>query len=940
MKLNVLKLTVLSLLMILSANTFAQQPQLQPLPMDSKIRYGKLDNGLTYYIRANKEPKERAEFHIAQNVGAILENDNQNGLAHFLEHMAFNGTKNYPGKGIINYFEKIGVKFGSDINAYTSLDETVYRLSNVPTTRETILDSALLVLHDWSNFILLEDNEIDSERGVIREEWRTGAGAYRRMWKASNEKKYPGSQYAKRDVIGDTAVINNFSYQTLRDYYKKWYRPDQQAIVVVGDFDVDKMEAKIKQMFSDIPKKENFGERPVYEIADNGKPIISIVTDPEASNTQFELEYKKDKLPKEVQLSMNGYMFSTVNSLIASIMAERFDEITMQADAPFAQAYAVYGELVKSKDAFQLAVIPKEGKELEGLNALLLEVEKVKRFGFTNAELERAKTNMLKNMEKSYNERDNQKSYNLAREYIRNFLSNEPVPGIEFEYQTVQMLLPQIKAEMVNQLAKSYVTDSNMVVSLTAPEKASVKIPTEQQIIDVIEASKKAELTAKAEEVSNKPLMDQTPKAGKVKKITKNAVMETTEITLSNGIKLVFKPTTFKKDEIQMAAFSDGGISKVHNVADLPSAKLAASIVNNNGIGQFNQTELTKILTGKIANVNPSISDYEEGLNGSSSVADLETMLQLTYLYFTAPRKDDNAFSAMMNMYRTSLANRNTNPNAAFSDSINLTLSSHDPRTVLFTTEMIDKVDQDKALAIYKERFANPADFTFIFVGNIDPYNKDTQKLLATYLGGLKTKKGVEKWDNVNLPTPKGKVNNYFTKEMKVRKASNFIYYTAEMPYNMQSRTIMTTIGSILSMRYLESIREKEGGSYGVGVRGSIRNVPFDQASVLMQFDTDPEKQAKLMGIIHSEVNEIVNNGPRIDDLNKVKENMLKQYKQDLEQNNWWTAKLQDYYQDHLNYRTDYKAAIEALTPELIQKALKTVADQGNVIEVVMKPAN
>lgn len=940
MKLNVLKLTVLSLLMILSANTFAQQPQLQPLPMDSKIRYGKLDNGLTYYIRANKEPKERAEFHIAQNVGAILENDNQNGLAHFLEHMAFNGTKNYPGKGIINYFEKIGVKFGSDINAYTSLDETVYRLSNVPTTRETILDSALLVLHDWSNFILLEDNEIDSERGVIREEWRTGAGASRRMWKASNEKKYPGSQYAKRDVIGDTAVINNFSYQTLRDYYKRWYRPDQQAIVVIGDFDVDKMEAKIKQMFSDISKKDNFGERPVYEIADNGKPIVSIVTDPEASMTQFELEYKKDKLPKEVQLSMNGYMFSTVNSLIASIMAERFDEITMQADAPFAQAYAAYGELVKSKDAFQLAVIPKEGKELEGFKALLLEVEKVKRFGFTNAELERAKTNMLKNMEKSYNERDNQKSISLAREYIRNFLSNEPIPGIEFEYQTVQMLLPQIKADMVNQLAKSYVTDSNLVVSVMAPEKASVKIPTEQQILDVIDASKKAELTAKAEEAANKPLMDKTPQAGKVKKITKNAVMETTEITLSNGIKLVFKPTTFKKDEIQMAAFSDGGTSKVHNVADLPSAKLAASIVNNNGIGQFNQTELTKILTGKIANVNPSISDYEEGLNGSSSVADLETMLQLTYLYFTAPRKDDNAFSAMMNMYRTSLANRNTNPNAAFSDTINLALTNHDPRTVLFTTEMIDKVDQEKALAIYKERFANPADFTFIFVGNIDPYNKDTQKLLATYLGGLKTKKGVEKWDNVNLPTPKGKVNNYFTKEMKVRKASNFIYYTADIPYNMQSRTIMTTIGSILSMRYLESIREKEGGSYGVGVRGGIRNVPFDQASILMQFDTDPEKQAKLMGIIHSEVNEIVNNGPRIDDLNKVKENMLKQYKQDLEQNNWWTAKLQDYYQDHLNYRTDYKAAIEALTPELIQKTLKTVADQGNVIEVVMKPAN
>ena len=938
MRFNSLKLTVLCLLIMLSTNLFAQQ--IQPLPQDPKIRYGKLDNGLTYYIRANKEPKERAEFHIAQNVGAILENDDQNGLAHFLEHMAFNGTKNFPGKGIINYFEKNGVKFGYDINAYTSLDETVYRLSNVPTNREGLLDSALLVLHDWSNFISLEDAEIDSERGVIREEWRTGNGADRRMWKESNMKKYPSSQYAKRDIIGDTAIINNFTHKTLRDYYKKWYRPDLQAIIVVGDVDVDRMEAKIKQLFSDISKKDNFGERPVYEIANNDKPIVSIITDPEATNTQIDLEFKKDKLPKEMKLSMSGYVVDLVGSLIGSVLGERFSEMSLQADAPFAQAYAYYGELVKSKDAFQMTVIPKEGKELEGLNALLLEAEKMKRFGFTNAEIDRAKTNMLKRFEKSYNERDNQKSINFAREYIRNYLKDEPIPGIEFEYQTVQMILPKITTEMVNQLAKSYITDSNLVVSVMAPEKVTVKVPAADQILAAIDATKKAELTAKAEEVMNKPLMDKTPKAGKVKSIKQNKAMETTEMTLSNGIKLVFKPTTFKKDEISLNAFSYGGLSKVHNVADLPSGKMADGIVQANGVGNYTAVELGKILTGKIASVNPYIDQYEEGMNGNSSVKDFETMLQLVYLYFTQPRKDDNSYTALINMYRTQLANIASNPNKAFHDSIQVTTTGNDPRTILESVEMLDKVSQDKAMEIYKERFANPADFTFAFVGNIDPNNKEIQKLLATYLGSLKTnKKNTEKFDNVYREFPKGKIDNYFTQKMKTKKASNRIYYTADMPFNITNQVTVSAISDILDIRYLESIREKEGGSYGVGVYGGASNVPKDQAIIIMQFDTDPEKQVKLMGIIHDELTNIISKGPLKEDLEKVKENLMKQYKQDLEQNSWWSSKLKVYYQDGLNYRTDYKSAVDALTSESIQKTLKSIADQKNVIEIVMKPA-
>lgn len=926
-----------SLLMVLSASLFAQQPQLQPLPVDPKVRYGKLDNGLTYYIRHNENPKQRAEFYIVQKVGAILENDDQNGLAHFLEHMSFNGTKHFPEKGIINFLEKHGVKFGENINAYTSLDETVYNLSNVPTVQEGVIDSSLLVLHDWSHSLLLTEKEIDAERGVIREEWRTRASADRRMWTESNKVKFPGSQYAKRDVIGDTAVINNFKYQTLRDYYAKWYRPDLQGIIVVGDIDVDKIEAKIKATFADVPKPINPAERTIYTIADNKEPIVAIVTDPEARMTRLELEYKKDVLPDAVKLSVNGYTMLVINGLISSMMGERFEDITSQASAPFVQAYAYYGELVKSKDAFDLLAIPKEGKETEGLKALMLEAEKVKRFGFTPSELERAKTNYLKRTEKAYNERENQKNESYVSEYQGNFLNAEPIPGIEVEYDLIKMLLPRLDLNTINQVAKGYVTDDNLMVTIMAPKKETVKLPTKDEVLSMIQEVKTATLEAKKDESINKPLIEKTPAAGKVKKITTNAAMETSEMTLSNGIKVIFKPTTFKKDEILMTSYSDGGNSKIKNIADLPSATLASTVVANNGLGNFSQTDLQKVLTGKIASASPYITDYEEGINGSSSVSDFETMLQLTYLYFTAPRKDNDAFGALINMYKTSLANRMKNPSNAFSDSINKTITAHDPRLMLMTPELLDKVDQDKSIEIFKQRFANPGDFTFIFVGNIDPQNKETQKLIATYLGGLKGNKK-EKWDDVYKRVPSGKIENVFEKEMQVKKSSNFVYYSAEMPYNLQNRITLEAIGNLLDMRYMEEIREKEGGTYGVGVRGGVSNIPYSKASLYMQFDTDPEKQAKLLPIIHREVDKIAKNGPIAEELKKVKENLIKQYSEDVEQNNWWRSRIKTYYHDKLNYRTDYKAAVEALTSELIQKTLTDLVKQGNVIEVVMQP--
>lgn len=932
-----MKLIIACLLTTVSLNLFSQM--LEPVPIDPAIRYGKLENGLTYYVRHNENPKGRAEFYIAQNVGAILENDDQDGLAHFLEHMAFNGTKNFPKKGITEYFETIGVKFGTNINAYTSLDETVYNISNVPTAREGVIDTTLLVLHDWSSFLSLEGEEIDAERGVIREEWRTRQGADRRMWKEANKLKYPESQYAKRDIIGDTAIINNFDHQALRDFYHKWYRPDLQAILIVGDVDVDLVENKIKSIFSDIPRKSNYGERPIYPIHNNADPIIAIVTDREAQMTRIDLEYKHDKFPSEVNLSVNGYLLHTINSLISWMIATRFEEMSIQADAPFVAANGYYGELVKSKNAFTLMAIPHEGDELKALQTLLLEAEKIERFGFTNSEVERAKTNLMKFVEKAYNEKNNQRNNDLVREYIRHFLTDESIPGIEWEYEALRVMLPQISTDIINQTVQSYITEDNMIISILAPEKAEVKIPTEEQILTAIADAKAAELLPNEEEELSRPLIEKAPKPGKIKKSTYNASLGTTEWILSNGAKVIIKPTEFKQDEIILYAFSEGGMSKVDDVQDIPSAYFASSVVEFNGLKDFTLIDLQRMLTGKIANISPFINSYQEGFSGNSSVSDFETMMQLLYLYFTASRKDDNAFQAMLNMYKAMLVNKSLDPDAAFSDSVSVMLSDHNPRIILLDVNILDKISQDKALSIYKERFAAPADFTFVLTGNINPNDEQVKTIIRTYIGGLKSPKTTETYVDRNIRYPQGKVYNYFTKEMQVKKASNFISYTANIPYNLDNRTNMNAIASILKMRYLESIRENEGGSYGVGVAGSITNIPIDQAILRMQFDTDPEMQQKLMGVIHEEINKIVDEGPRAEDLQKVKENMLKQYEEDLDENGWWKNTLVTYYQDKISLPENYKASIDNLTAQSVQALLKTIVEQQNILEVVMMPA-
>ena len=930
------KLILSTLMLALSLVATAQQPQ--ALPIDSAVRVGKLENGLTYYIRHNEYPKQRAEFHIAQAVGATMEEDHQNGLAHFLEHMAFNGTEHFAGKGIIEYFESIGVNFGGNINAYTSLDETVYRLSEVPTIREGIIDSALLVMHDWACGLLLLEDEIDNERGVIREEWRTGAQANRRMWKAINPLKYPGSQYAKRDVIGDTAVINNFTYDALRDYYKKWYGPDNQAIIVVGDIDVDQVEQKIKDLWADVPARVNRGERPLYSVDDNIEPIVAIVRDKEAQYTRIEMEFKKPQLPKQVRGTNVAYMQSLAFELVCDMFNNRLSELSMKPEATFVGAGSYYGELVKEKDAFVAVYLAKQGQEVAAYKDLLTQLEKMRRYGFTNAELDRVKKETLAAYEKSYNERNTVRNIAYAQECIRHYLSDEPIPGIAWEYEMIQQVLPVLTVDMLNQIAQNIVTDENLIISFQAPADESVVLPTEKQAVELLALVKNEEIEAPAEEAIRENLVETAPKVGKIKKTAHNETLGVTEWTLSNGVRVVVKPTSFKQDEILFYAFSPGGNSLVAT-ADLPSAALATSVIELGGLADMSATDLQKALTGKRVSIGPSIGEYSESLNGSSTIKDLETLLQLNYLYFTAPRRDAESYQTLISILNSQLANRDKNPKVAFSDSVQMMETDHSARTIILNKEMLEKVSLDKALEIYKARFANPADFTFFFVGNVDPNDETFRMQVCTWLGGLKTTKKRETAADDKVRVFQGKDQNYFSRQMETKTASNRIQYTSyDMPYNLANDLNMEMIGRILSTRYLESIREREGGSYGVGCAGWMHRHPVPYAQLIMQFDTDPEKQEKLMSIIHEEVMTIVENGPLAKDLQKEKESMLKDFEEDLEKNNYWKSVLSMYYKNGINYITDYKAAVEAITAETVQETLKKLVAAGNMFEVVMLP--
>ncbi|HOI26195.1 MAG TPA: insulinase family protein [Paludibacteraceae bacterium] len=936
-KLVVLALGLLSVLGFENVCSQNQNANLyEPIQMDPELRYGILDNGLTYYIRHNDVVPERADFYIVQNVGAILEEDSQNGLAHFLEHIAFNGTKNFPGKGLINYLETVGVKFGANINAYTSLDQTVYNLTSVPTNREGIVDTALMILHDWSGFISMQPDEIDKERGVIREEWRTRANADRRIWSKSLPILFRNSQYAKRDVIGDTAVINNFKPETLHNFYEKWYRPDLQALVIVGDVNVNMVEKELKELFVDIPKRENPTPRPIYQLENNDDPIVAIITDSEARNSRVDVNYRHNPMSDRAKASMPGYVAIITNNLICGMLGQRLQEIAQKADAPFLAAYADYGELVRSKDVFEMMTVPLEGREADALSALLKEGERMRRFGFTQTELDRAKIDLMSSYEKAYNERKKTKNDSYVREYIGNYLDFEPVPGIEWEYMAIQEILPRMTLEEVNNIAKKFIGEKNMTVMISGTDKIKQAFPSEKTVVSLIDEARGSVLEPYKEKAFDKPLVNNKPKKGNIKSEKTNAKLGTTEWTLKNGMRVILKPTQLKEDEILLYAYSEGGLSAIASDDDLPSAIMSTSVVENNGLGEFNLIDLAKMLAGKIVSLSPSVTSYEESLSGSSSVKDFETLMQLFYLNFTAVRADDDAYTALVQKYRTYLNNRVLDPNSAFRDSIQTTLYSHNVRTQPFDLKLLDKLDQKKALDLFRQRFSNPADFTVYIIGNID-FEKIKPAVL-TYLGGIPKGKDTEMWVDRNIRKQKGMVKNYFDKQLTVDKSSNFVAYTGLLDFTLENRIAIGMISDILRMRYMESLREQEGGTYGVRTSASVSSKPVQEATLQMTFDTDPKMQEKMISLIHQEVDTFLKNGPRPSDFQKVKENLKNTFNSDQKENHWWLNTMVSYYKDGDDMTTDYMKVVDAMTGEKLRDILKKVVDQKNVMEVVMMP--
>ena len=911
-----------------------QQPQMPPIPTDPNVRIGKLENGLTYYIRHNELPEKRADFYIAQKVGSILEEENQRGLAHFLEHMCFNGTTNFPGKGIINWLETIGVKFGQNLNAYTSIDETVYNINNVPVIRDGIVDSCLLILHDWANDLTLDPKEIDNERGVIHEEWRTGQGAMMRMYEQALPKAYQGGKYGNRLPIGTIEVIDNFPYQALRDYYEAWYRPDQQGIVVVGDIDVDKVEAKIKEMFSPIQMPANAPERKYEPVADNEEPIVTIAKDKEQPSTMIYLWHKHDATPKEIKGTMAYLVQNYMFSMISSMLNARLEELRQSANPPFIMAVTQDTDflLSKTKGAFVGMAASKDDGIPTAISALVREIERARKFGFTASEYARAKADYLRSLESAYNERDKMKNNEYVQEYVRHFIDNEPIPGIETEYALMNQLAPNIPVEAINSILPQLITDKNIVINIFGPDKEGMVYPTEAEILDILKNTKAEEITAYVDKVSDEPLMKETPKAGKIVK-TEEGPFGSTALTLSNGVRVVIKNTDFKADEIRMRAFSPGGTS-VFGTKEALQLKMLNSVAGLGGLGNFSNVDLEKVLAGKKASISASVSDLSEGLSGSCSPKDLETMLQLAYLSFTAPRMDDAAFESFKQRTKAALANQEANPMMALTDTLQREMYGNHPMAGRVKAEMIDQINYNRIMEMYKDRFKEAGDFTFLFVGNINL--EEAKPLIETYLGGLPTINRKENFKDIQLDIRKGARKNLFEKKMETPKSTVLNTISGNCEYNLKNNLLMTMLSQTMSMVYLETIREKEGASYGVSAFGQLSRGTKDEAFFQIYFDTDPAKREKMEQIVMAELQKVAQVGPNPEHLAKVKEFLLKQHTEQVKENGYWLGQLNNFYWYNVDMNTDYEKLVNELTVEDVKNFTKALLDQGNIIEVTM----
>ena len=920
-------------------NVMAQLQPDMPIPADKEVRVGRLENGMTYYIRHNEKPKGQASFYIFHHVGAVQEEDSQQGLAHFLEHMAFNGTKNLPGKKMIEYLERNGVKFGADLNAYTSYDETCYNLDNVPTANPATIDTALLILHDWSNYILLKDDEIDKERGVIREEWRSRNSGMLRVYTDLLPTIYQGDKYADCMPIGSIDVINNFPYKDIRDYYHKWYRPDLQGIVIVGDIDVDTVEAKLKAVFADVQKPVNPAERTYYPVTDNKEPIVAIGTDKEVDDPSIEIYFKQDATPDSEKNNV-GYLASQyMTSMISSMLNARLSELVQSANPPFTRASSYYSDffVAKTKEAFALSASSKADGIETALKTLLQETERARRFGFTESEYARARANYLQSLESAYNEREKTKHGSYVREYVQNFLNGEPIPGIEAEYAMMNQLAPNIPLQAMNMVMQQLVPDSNQVVIIAGPAKEGLKYPTKEEVINLLKGMKDLDLQAYVDKVSDEPLMKEAPKGGKIISEKEGDIYGSTKLVLSNGVTVYVKKTDFKADEIRMKGTSLGGKS-IFPDKDALNFAVMDNVIAVGGLGNFSQVDLTKVLAGKKVSVNAGLGATTENVFGTCSPKDFETMMQLTYLTFTAPRKDAEAFESFKNRMKAQLESAQANPLSSINDSLQKAMYNNHPRVVMMKPEMVDQIDYDRILEMYNDRFKDASDFTFYFVGNIDL--ETAKPLIAEYLGALPAINRKETFKDTKMSIRKGVYKNEYAKEQQTPTATIVFLYSGKAPYTLKNDILLSFATQVLDMVYTEEVREKEGGTYGVNCFGDLQKYPKEQLLLQIVFQTDPAKKDKLAGIVVDELKKLAAEGPSDVHLQKVKEYMLKKYADNQKENGYWMNNLNDYFYYGMDMTEGYTDIVNSITAKDIQKFVSDLLKQGNEIEVTMTVPN
>ena len=901
-----------------------------PLPVDPAIRTGQLPNGLTYYVRANGRPQDRAELRLVVNAGSILEDNDQLGLAHFVEHMAFNGTENFEKQEIISYLESIGMRFGADANASTSFDETIYELT-VPTDTGQALDTGLRILEEWAHRVTFDSAEVEKERGVVIEEWRAGRGAAARMLDQSFPVLFRGSKYAERLPIGTRESLQRSPRERLVQFYKDWYRPDLISVVAVGDLDVDSVEKRIRELFSGIPAATGARPRPVEPVPARAEPDVSVTSDPEATRSIVRVYVMR---PRSNAPDEAGYRRRVVENLFDGMLNARLSELAERPDPPFAFGFVSTGALVRSRGAVVATAVVPDGGMQRGLDALLTEVARVERYGFTAGELEREKADLQRAYEQAFAERENTESANLADEYVRAYLDAEPIPGIAFEYQLVQRLLPGITLEQVNALAQEVTRERDRVVVTESPQTAR---PEAAPLMAVLDAVQSKELEAYQDVVASTPLVADPPEPGQVVETSEVDEIGATEWRLSNGIRVILKQTDFKADEVLVQAFSPGGLSLAPDTLVL-SASLATAVVSQSGVGDRSLVELRKELAGNTARVSPFISELEEGLEGRASPRDIETLLQLSWLYITSPRADSSAFASVRDRLGALLANRDASPEAAFGDTVQLTLAQNHPRERPLTVQRLSEWDLDRSIDFYRGRFSQLSDWTFVFVGAFDP---DTLRpLVERWIGGLPANKGIETWRDTGVRPPAGVVEKTVRKGIEPR-AQTLLVFSGPAEYRVEERHRIATLADVLDIRLREVLREDLGGTYGAGVSGSISRAPEQRFTFQVGFGAEPERLEELVGATFEEIARLQSEGPDSATLAKVKETQRREWQTSLRENGFWLGQLARAARDGSDPRglLGFPARVDALTAEMIKDAATKYLSRERYVRVSLLPA-